>query len=318
MPRVITDCKIAADALNNGQLVAFPTETVYGLGAVAACDKAVKKVYTYKNRPRSHPLILHLAHPHLLADWCDAMPDLAQKLSTAYMPGPLTLLLPKKSAPLAFMGNNDYIGLRVPAHPVAHQLLKQVSGGVVAPSANRFGYISPTTAAHVTQEFSDKKDLLILDGGSCPVGIESTIVGFVDDNYFIARPGDIHEQQMAHLLGKKAVAPPDNIVAPGVLKKHYSPKKHTILCHAGEIDNLLKTNNSGEAVAILAFGVDERQGNSTTWLKRAPPDAKQYARTLYKNLREMDNLAVKKIVIEIPPLSDEWIAVHNRLQRAAH
>lgn len=315
MPKIISTVQIAANALQRGELVAFSTETVYGLGAIATDSAAVKKVYDYKGRPYNHPLILHVHHPSQLLHWCHNIPKIATKIAEAFMPGPLTLLLPKKDIHTEFTAHSDYLAVRIPSHPVAQQLLQAVNSGVVAPSANRFGYISPTCAQHVQEEFSDKDDLLILDGGNCSIGIESTIVGFVHEDYFIARPGDITSTAIEKLLNKKPIDIPITTRAPGLLKKHYSPNTPLQLCTKDEIAIKLLADKD-TAVAVLAFTRPLLHSPQHTWLA-APLDAKEYAHVLYKSLRAIDVSPATSILIEIPPLTDEWLAIHNRLQRAA-
>ncbi len=316
MPKIISSINRAANSLKNGELVAFATETVYGLGAVANNLEAVEKVYAYKGRPREHPLILHLHDVGELQHWCRDIPLMAKKLATAFMPGPLTLLLPKKDTKVQFVGNSDYIAVRIPAHVAARQLLQAVGTGVVAPSANRFGCVSPTSAAHVNTEFSDKDDLLILDGGDCSVGIESTIVGFTEDDYFIARPGDITANDIEQLLHKKSINTPFTTRAPGLFSKHYAPNTPLQLCTSNDINSIIALYSTPIAVLSSVRPPTSLLPPTSHWYK-APDNAKEYAQSLYKNLRQMDKHGSAIILIETPPMTDEWQAVYNRLQRAA-
>ncbi len=244
----------AAELLRAGDLVAFPTETVYGLGADATNAKAVSRIFAAKGRPADHPVIVHLHDISQVERWASAMPDAARRLAEAFWPGPLTLILPRAaSVHDAVTGGQDSVGLRVPSHPVARELLEAFGGGIAAPSANRFGRISPTRAAHVAGDLGDAV-ALILDGGACDVGIESTIVALTGDAPVLLRPGAIGERELARVLGHAPLAPDRSAPrASGTLAAHYAPKTAALLAPAdaliAEIDQLVERD---EDVAVLA------------------------------------------------------------------
>ena len=223
----------AADRLRAGMLVAFPTETVYGLGADAGNPEAVRRIFAAKGRPADHPVIVHLHDAAQMADWARAVPEAAQKLAAAFWPGPLTLILPRASHVADVVtGGQDSVGLRVPSHPVARALLAAFGGGIAAPSANRFGRISPTTAQHVADDLGDAV-AMILDGGACAVGIESTIVAFTGDQPVLLRPGGIGVAALSRALGRplarrRCGAPR----ASGTLASHYAPRTPATLVAA--------------------------------------------------------------------------------------
>ncbi|TKC89762.1 threonylcarbamoyl-AMP synthase [Trinickia terrae] len=319
----------AAALLDAGELVAFPTETVYGLGGDAENPEAVARIYAAKGRPANHPVIVHLA-PHGDPNyWVEYLPADAQKLIDAFWPGPLTLIL-KRAAhiPAAVSGGQDSVGLRCPSHPVAQALLGAFSalrgghGGVAAPSANRFGHVSPTTAQHVRDEFGVA--IHVLDGGSSDVGIESTILDLSRGFPALLRPGRVTPQDLADVLG---VAPrlPDgsDATAPrasGTLKAHYAPRTPLALLPFEALEPILAAaRDAGERVALVA-----RQSRAGGWagaegvhFVAAPEDPHAYARELYGLLRALDRAEVARILIEKLPDTIEWIAVNDRLGRAA-
>lgn len=327
----------AAAILESGGLVAFPTETVYGLGADAENPQAVAKIYQAKGRPSNHPVIVHIAPEADLAYWVGSVPPEAQKLIDVFWPGPLTLILPRAAhIPDAVAGGQDTIGVRCPSHPVAIALLRAFKGGrggVAAPSANKFGHVSPTLAAHVRQEFvqelqggtdADGQGALIgavLDGGPSQVGIESTILDlsrYASHGPVLLRPGHISAQQIASVLGQ-AVHQADAAAprASGTLASHYAP--HTPVVLQGRdmlVQSALQLQQGGHSFAILLHQMDAPQGASA--MCRLPATAHGYAHDLYAALRELDGTGSSVILVETPPDGPQWLGVHDRLSRAAH
>lgn len=307
MPKIGDDIDQAARRLRAGQLVAFATETVYGLGALARDKQALAAMYQLKGRPRAHPCIIHLADFSQAGQWADVS-SIAHKLATAFMPGALTLLLPAKSA-AAHVSAGDAIALRVPSHPQARELLTRVGDGVAAPSANRFGKVSPTCAAHVLSEFPAADDLYILDGGECEVGVESAIVACIKDQVSVMRPGQITAEQIARVAQTKLSPPPD-IAVSGALASHYAPQKPLRLMSAEELQVLRE-----ESAAVLSR-VRPCAVRKENWLC-AEADPQQYARRLYAALRRLDQTDSKTIIIEHPPDASEWAAIRDRLTKAS-
>jgi L-threonylcarbamoyladenylate synthase len=303
----------AAEILRAGGLVAFPTETVYGLGADASSATAVARLYAVKGRPADHPVIVHFAAPQRAFEWTRDASGAARALGAKFWPGPLTIVLKRSSRAADFVtGGEDSIGIRVPAHPVAHALLEAFGDGVAAPSANRFGRVSPTTAAHVRADLGADVDL-VLEGGASEVGIESTIVDLSRGAPVLLRPGRISKEALEAALGAPvALRDREAPRHPGGLERHYAPLTPVRLVppHAldGEIAKL------GARAAVLAFSrPDERVDY---WL-RMPREAEGYARKLYGALRELDEARCDAILIEVPPQEPAWQAVLDRLQRAA-
>jgi L-threonylcarbamoyladenylate synthase len=308
---VKSEVRRAAQILRAGGLVAFPTETVYGLGADAANAEAVARLYAVKRRPADHPVIVHFADAEKAFAWARETPPAARKLAARYWPGPLTLIL--KRSPLAkdfITGGQDTVGLRVPSHPVAQELLKEFSGGIAAPSANRFGLVSPTTAAHVRDDLGSDVDL-VLEGGPSQVGIESTILDLSGPSAVLLRPGHVSKEDLEALIGEvreRAAASPRH---PGGMARHYAPRTPAQLVFSYELDKTI-AQAKGQ-VAVLAFSrPDERVDY---WL-RMPREPQAYAQRLYAALRELDTAGCERILIEAPPQSAEWSAVRDRLRRA--
>ena len=306
-----SEVRRAAQILRAGGLVAFPTETVYGLGADAASAQAVKKLYAVKRRPADHPVIVHFENSTAAFAWAREVPEAARKLAARYWPGPLTLIL--KRSPLArdfVTGGQDTVGLRVPSHPIARELLKEFGGAIAAPSANRFGLVSPTTAAHVREDLGKDTDL-VLEGGPSEVGIESTIVDLSRDAPMLLRPGHVSKAELESLLGEvqeKTAASPRHS---GGLERHYAPRTPARLVAAHALDREIAQGK--DKVAVLAFSrPDERVDY---WL-RMPRDPQAYAQRLYAALRELDSAGCERILVEAPPESPEWSAVRDRLRRA--
>jgi len=308
----------AVAALRDGEVVAFPTETVYGLGADAQNPDAVRKVFELKGRPATHPLIVHLDHPRLLERWALSVPPAAQALAERFWPGPLTLVLRRAPAvDLAITGGQDTVAVRVPNHPVAQQLLRAFGGGIVAPSANRYGRVSPTRADHVREEFGDAVSV-VLDGGDCKIGLESTIVSCVDAVPRMLRPGAITLSQLRSVVpevveGHAASQPR----VPGSDARHYSPSTPVSIVASGKLEEVVaQLTADHEKVAVLATRPPRVANKFMTWIN-AGRRADVYARELYVNLRTLDKSAAREILVEEVPPGEQWDAVRDRLRRAA-
>ncbi|WP_418318386.1 L-threonylcarbamoyladenylate synthase [Piscinibacter sakaiensis] len=312
-----------ADQLAAGRLLAFPTETVYGLGARADSDDAVASIYRAKGRPADHPLIVHVADQAGAARFAARWSPLAERLTTAFWPGPLTVIV-DRSPPMgaAAAGGQDSIGLRCPAHPVARALLQAAAArgvaGVAAPSANQFGRVSPTTAAHVEGEFP--ADLLVLDGGPCPVGIESSIVDCRGELPVLLRPGMLTRRQIEAAAGCALADRGDD--APrvsGSLDSHYAPRARVRLMDGGQLKTALQVLGPGfQGLAVYSHSVPPLPARSGGPIWRTmPPQAELVARELFSVLREFDAKGVQLIWVEQPPPGVEWDGVRDRLQRAA-
>jgi L-threonylcarbamoyladenylate synthase len=319
LPATAANIAEAAACLRNGGVVGFPTETVYGLGADATNVEAVRRVFAIKGRPAEHPLIVHLAARDWLADWARNIPDSALLLAEHFWPGPLTLVLPRQPHVLdAVTGGQASVALRVPAHPVALALIA-ATGALVAPSANRFGRISPTTAEHVREELGNAVDRL-LDGGPCEIGVESTVVSLLGDQPALLRPGGISVAQLEAALGRRLVAAPQGVRAPGRLPAHYAPATPLeVLATAQLSQRATALAREGQSVALLAFANSGAGLASTPVTHREvmPGDAISYARILYATLRRLDAQAFDLLLVEAPPLGPEWLAIIDRLARAA-
>jgi len=307
----------AVRRLAAGELVAFPTETVYGLGADAANAEAVAKIFALKGRPEKHPLIVHIADPLAIEAWARHVPEAARKLADRFWPGPLTMIMPKSArVPAAVTGGQDTVGLRCPSHPLAQELLREFaragSGGVAAPSANRFGHVSPTSAQHVRDELGES--LLVLDGGPCEVGLESTIVDLSRGAPVLLRPGAITRRDLEAVLG---IAPAErDAAAPrasGTLAAHYAPRTPLALVDLRSLEaEMVKASD----VAVLAMHPKPPGVTVAAWIA-APGDPLHYAHDLYANLRELDRKRAAQILVEAPPALPGWEAVNDRLKRAA-
>ena len=307
----------AARLLHAGELVAFPTETVYGLGADASNPAALRRLFEAKGRPADHPVIVHVADLAAARRWAATMSAGALALAEAFWPGPLTLIVPRAAQVSdAVTGGQASVGLRVPSHPVARALLAGFGGGIAAPSANRFGHVSPTTARHVADDLGDAV-ALILDGGACDVGIESTIVAFDGDTPLLLRPGGVGADAIAGVLGRMparggASAPR----ASGTLASHYAPRTPSTLVSKDALRaELLQLADRDERVAVLARDVAIPEGFDGLWI-HAPRDPVTYARALYANLRALDAAGADAILIEEVPADRSWTAVRDRLSRA--
>lgn len=318
----------AARVLRDGGLVAFPTETVYGLGADAGSDSAVAKIFAAKGRPSDHPLIVHVpagaTGTEALARFALPLPSFAQKLVRAFWPGPLTLIVARQpGVGAAAAGGQDTIGLRCPSHPVAQALLaacaRQGVHGVAGPSANRFGRVSPTTALHVQEEFGD--ELLVIDGGPCEVGIESTIVDCSRGAPVLLRPGAITRGQIEAACGE-ALRDKEDLAAPdprasGTLEAHYAPSAKVRLMDAKALQTGLDVLGANAAHIAVWSRTGLKSRSQRVLQRRMPDDAAATAQQLFAVLRAFDAEGVKLIWVETPPSGPEWEGVRDRLQRAA-
>jgi len=307
---VSSEVRRAAQILRAGGLVAFPTETVYGLGADASSEKAVARLYAVKRRPPEHPVIVHFADADKAFAWAREASEQARTLANRFWPGPLTLILRRSALARDFVtGGQDTVGLRVPSHPLAQQLLKEFSGAIAAPSANRFGMVSPTTPAHVREDLGKDADL-VLEGGPSEVGIESTIVDLSGSTPVLLRPGRISKQDLESVIGPIGERTASSPRHSGGLERHYAPRTPARMVAAHALD---KEISKGRSVAVLAFSrPDERVD---FWL-RMPRDSQAYAQKLYAALRELDTAGCERILVEAPPDTPEWAAVRDRLKRA--
>jgi L-threonylcarbamoyladenylate synthase len=316
----------AVEELRKGELVAFPTETVYGLGADAQNIKALEKLFTLKGRPISHPVIVHLFSFEQLETWCKMIPEEAKVLAEAFWPGPLTLILPRsKKAMNLVTGGQDSVGIRIPGHPIARELLQSFGDGIAAPSANKFGRLSPTSAEHVRQDLGDSVKV-ILDGGNCQVGIESTIVDLSNSRPQILRPGIIGADRIAQVLnlnnGQELEPVENRIRASGGLPSHYAPHTPLKIMNYGEIIEQVNKADFGADgngnIAVLSFHAEPRtiQDRLSIWIT-AKSDPVEYARNLYADLRKLDCSGASYICVETLPEKLSWFAIIDRLKRAA-
>lgn len=312
------DIAQAVAILKRGGLVAFPTETVYGLGADASNADALKRLFAAKGRPSNHPVIVHLADTTQLKHWSSEVTPLAQKLAEKFWPGPLTLIL-RRTATVSDLvtGGQDSIGLRVPSHPLAQALLRAFGGGIAAPSANRFGRVSTTTAQHVAEELGERVDC-VLDGGASTIGIESSIVDARGEYPVLLRPGHISVKEIEAAAGAAIQATrADAPRVSGALAAHYAPATALLLLESDLLLELAATlTREGKRVAVLARSAMQPLLPGLTWVA-APADAAAYAHDLYANLRLLDGAGCDAILVEQPPLQAEWAAVNDRLMRAA-
>ncbi len=313
----------AVRLLRIGQVVSFPTETVYGLGGDARSTVALKRIFQLKGRPADHPLIVHLADATQLNEWARDIPAVAWTLAEHFWPGPLTLILKKAAGVLPLVtGGQDTIALRVPAHPLALELLHAFGSGLAAPSANRFGRVSPTCPEHVRDEFADKLPL-VLDGGCCRVGVESTILSLVSDKPVLLRPGVISATELAEVLGCRP-SPQDTtlagIRAPGLLTSHYATRTPLQVINDPELWLRLKQlRTQGAHVAAMILGQPslELRHPHHKHIITMPTEPQAYARGLYRVMRNLDCGNYDLLLVETPPQTEEWSAINNRLQRAA-
>lgn len=302
-PLVSTDLDRAADSLRRGGVVAIPTETVYGLAADARNAAAVQRIFAIKGRPADHPLIVHLASAEQIVDWAASVPESAAVLVAAAWPGPLTVIVPRADGVLdEVTGGHDTVGLRAPAHPMTLELLERVGGGLAAPSANRFGSVSPTTADHVLHDLGALLDPsldLILDGGACPIGVESTIVDCVATPPQILRAGGIAIEDVRRLLDGDLTDADGPSRASGMLASHYAPHCHVVLVDDAARASALRATTPGSD--ILDFG----------------DDLVAYAHELYARLRDADDRHLDTLIAVLPPPAGLGHAIRDRLTKAA-
>ena len=321
----ITTILMAAERICAGELVAFPTETVYGLGADASNDAAVAKIFAAKGRPADHPLIVHVASSAQVLDYTSGVPLFAQRLMDAFWPGPLTVILPRKpGVASAAAGGQDSIGLRCPGHPVALAFLAACKTGVAGPSANRFGRVSPTTAQHVRDEFGSA--VLVLDGGPCAVGIESSIVDCTRSQPVLLRPGVLTRAQLEAACGERVLSKDEadqrllgsaSPRAPGTLASHYAPSAKVRLMDAKAIQTALDVLGTDAAhIAVYARAVVRIQSSRVVF-KRMPDDAGATAQQLFAALRDFDAQGIQLVWVETLPKDVTWDGVRDRLMRAA-
>jgi L-threonylcarbamoyladenylate synthase len=312
------EIETAVQTLRDGELVAFPTETVYGLGANAQNPAAVRRIFEVKGRPANHPVIVHLDSPRFLHRWVREVPQSATRLAEVFWPGPLTMVMPRAaSVHDVITGGQDTIAIRVPAHPMAQQLLTAFGGGIAAPSANRYGRLSPTRAEHVREEFGDALRV-ILDGGECQIGLESTIVAFEGAEVRLLRPGAVTAAQIKSVVGELLVgADAASPRVPGSPPTHYAPSTSLTIVPAGEIDAQADAaSTGGRRVAVLAQRLPLRSHKYVTWIN-AGRRPETFARDLYTNLRTLDKAGCQRILVQAVPDGERWDAVRDRLVRAA-
>jgi L-threonylcarbamoyladenylate synthase len=307
----------AVALLEAGELVAFPTETVYGLGADAANPAAVARIFAAKGRPTTHPLIVHFSSFAAARAWAAEVPPAALRLAEAFWPGPLTLVLPKAAhVPEAVTGGQPSVALRAPAHPVARALLAAFGRGIAAPSANRYGRISPTRAADVREELGDRV-ALVLDGGDCKVGLESTIVACLGGRVTLLRPGSISRSQVEDVVGRVEEADAGSPRVPGRDRAHYAPGTPLATVPAERLQEVAEASlGRGERIAVLARTAPFVESDRATW-RRMPEAPGDYGRALYAALRALDAAGADRILVEAVPADEPWAAVADRLARAA-
>ena len=325
--RLVTDPRIAARALAHGHLAAVPTETVYGLGARADDPHAIARIYAAKGRPADHPLIAHLAAPEALDAWGEDIPDYARQLTAAFWPGPLTIVVRRTNRALdAITGGQDTVALRVSSHPVMQAVLRDLAEltndagvAVAAPSANRFGRVSPTTAQHVAIELGDhlQADDVVLDGGECAVGVESTIVDCTREIPHLLRPGAVSADDITRVTGLEC-GTQSVVRASGTLASHYAPTAKVRVQDAidGNTDTHTENGPRDDARTGLLALADVSTPDGVVRLS-APEDADEYARVLYAALREADALQLSTVIAVPPPAVGIGVAVRDRLKRAA-
>jgi L-threonylcarbamoyladenylate synthase len=314
-----SDIEAAAAVLRRGGLVAFPTETVYGLGADATNREALARLYEVKGRPLRHPVIVHVANAAALRVWAVDVGDVARRLADACWPGPLTLVVPRSTlVPDEVTGGADTVGLRVPDQPLARELLQAFDGGIAAPSANRFGRVSPTTAEAVRDDLGSDVDL-ILDGGPCRVGVESTIVDCTGGELVVLRPGGVTAARLREVVGHDVpVATGARTPAPGTLPSHYAPRAQVELVERGEFPARAGAHAAkGRRVGVLCLAPAPEITDHVDAVLGSPRDVDEFARVLYARLREADALRLDVLLVVPPAPHGVGEAVVDRLQRAA-
>ena len=315
------DIAIAAEILRDGGLLGLPTETVYGLAANAESSAAVARIYFVKGRPQDHPVIVHIASVDSLNLWAREIPDYAMALAQSFWPGPMTLVLKRTERAGDFItGGQDTVGLRIPQHPLALQVIKEFGGGVAAPSANRFGGVSPTSAQHVIDDLSDRLDAssdAVIDGGDSHVGVESTIIDCTSVRPRILRLGAITALDIEKVTGLKVDEPDDVIRVPGTMASHYSPHATVMVAHTyDELEHTIHELVTDQHIGVIAL---ESFPTPFGALRLAmPQDATEYAATLYAALWEADRQGLDYVIALVPDGADIAAAVRDRLTRAAH
>lgn len=306
---------LAIQELSSGGVVAFPTETVYGLGADASNPAAIAQIFDIKGRPPDHPLIVHISGADQLSRWSHEVPESAYQLAERFWPGPLTLILPYSKAPPEVTGGQSSVGVRAPRHPVAQALLKGFGGGVAAPSANRFGRISPTQARHVRDELGNRVRI-ILEGGDCEVGLESTILSLAGPIPCLLRPGAISRSELENAL-KQTIQGAEKALglrASGLLESHYAPTTRLKLIAPEQIAREAATMTP-RTVLMCFQDIPLPPSVDRVLMPQNPSD---FGVRLYATLRALDQGQYDLIVAEIPPFDESWAAIHDRLGRASH
>ncbi|WP_348944497.1 L-threonylcarbamoyladenylate synthase [Chitinibacter sp. FCG-7] len=312
----------ALSLLRAGELVGIPTETVYGLAADASQSAAVAKIFAAKGRPADHPVIVHIAGAEQLAAWAQNIPDEAYLLAEHFWPGPLTLILERQPhVSDSVTGGQNTVGLRAPAHPITQQLLQHFGGGLAAPSANQYGHVSPTTAAHVRSEFSQDVLQLVLDGGACDVGVESTIVSLVGETPKLLRPGGVSREAIEAVLGHDLEHHTNQHSAKqrvsGLLDSHYAPRTTLITGNLAALHHEAEQRlEKGQKLILLNYQSIPNIPFLT--LHPMPKSADNYAKAIYATLRQLDCAGFDALLLELPPTETQWLAIHDRLSRAAH
>ncbi len=313
------DLKKAIEYIQQGKLIAIPTETVYGLAADAKNDAAIQKIFIAKERPTNHPLIVHIDSPEKMTDWAQDIPDTAYILAQHFWPGPLTLLLKKKkNASDLITGGLDTIAIRVPHNDRLRMMIAQLNTGLVAPSANPHTKLSPTSAQQVLDIMNGKIDA-VLDGGPCELGIESTILSLVDKEPKILRKGPITATMIAAVLGINVQNfQTHSTRVPGNMLKHYQPNTKSILMDADKIITYLKNpDNRSKKIACMYYSNIDALSSNPHAIKMSS-DVKIYSNMMYQTLYQLDKIGYDEILIEIPPKSENWDAIWDRLQKACH
>lgn len=311
----------AVSVLRNGGLLGLPTETVYGLAAIATDENAVRRIYEVKGRPLDHPVIVHIGSIAEIDFWGEDISDATRKLVEKFWPGPLTIVVKRKAIAGDWLtGGQETVALRMPSHPAALTILKELGTGVAAPSANKFGSVSPTNARHVVNDLSDSLDATrdaVIDGGQCEVGLESTIVNCLVSHPTVLRPGAITQSQIDSLLNSSGADEIAAIKAPGLLASHYAPNANVLLVASEDaLNELLRELPGDDFVGLIA---SEEIGTPSGCIRLAmPKDNFEYAQLMYEALREGDNLKLQKIIAVLPQGTDIAIAIRDRLTKAAH
>ena len=323
------DLTRALAALSAGECVGLPTETVYGLAADASNARAVAKIFALKGRPADHPLIVHLAHADDAIGWAAHWSEAAQRLAQSFWPGPMTLIVRRAPHVLdAVTGGQETVGLRVPSHPIAHAVLSAFRGGdpiargLAAPSANKFGHVSPTTAAHVVSEFIDEP-LLVIDGGECEVGVESTIIDVSGKSPRVLRPGRVRTSELEAALGRALAANEHHGSKPrvsGSLDSHYAPRKKTLMLSGDALEIFLAAaRDAGKRVGLIHHTTHAAAQKAKRHIALDGQASARYEHDIYRSLRDLDDdQKIDLIVVESPSTLPDWDAVNDRLRRATH